>query len=145
MLLGYSIAQLIFGLRYNKKDNICLIEPKIPLYLLIGGAIGIPSSVIHLSTAFYALAKKNKFCARFSTVSWWIGSIAMTVVYCIGSYWIFHNFTTVQYSNPQLSTYCDATLYKTAYTFTFIFDGFIVLAGFIRVVKECAGVEDFTW
>ncbi|CAF1141195.1 unnamed protein product [Rotaria sp. Silwood1] len=140
LLLSCSIAQIHYGVRYyNRNDVLCTIQPKIPLYLVVAGAMGISFIAVDWVTGCFAI--KIGKCKYVNVILSLLFALLMIAWYGMGCYWIFHKFKSVQHTDPQLPTYCDATLYKSAYITSFVFAGIIVLGGVIRCV-EIFGDDD---
>ncbi len=136
LLLPFSIAivSFIFGIRYLHD---CPIQPRIPIYLLVQGTIGLLIFVIHLLAIVYILCLtkfKYYFIATIATVTAFLG-LFLFAWFIAGNIWTFSVVKRVQFINQTKSySYCNGHLYHAAF--------WLLIVQYIMGVFFCCS---FTW
>ncbi|CAF1230507.1 unnamed protein product [Adineta ricciae] len=132
--LSIAIASFVVGILYI---NNCPIQPYIPIYLLVQGAVGLYILIIHLTAIVYILYI-NRYKYQF------IGTIAFLTAFLFlfqfawfiaGNIWVFGAVQRVQFTNPANTTsYCNGTVYRSAF--------WLIIAAYAMSVFFCCS---FTW
>jgi hypothetical protein len=117
LLLPFSIAilSLIFGIHYFHN---CPIQPRISLFLVVQGAVGIQLIVIHILTIVYIL-RITKFKYLFiCIVAVLVFSISLFLFawFIAGNVWIFSVTKQVQFTDQtKLNSYCNSTFFHFSF------------------------------
>lgn len=133
------------GAKY--KDQ-CPVEDKIPIYLIVAGAVGVFRNLISLGQrAKQSDQEEGEEKKKRPLES--ILDCFLFVWFICGNVWIYQNYKHVDYEDPSDSHYCHKTLYLFAFwvtTSTYILVG--VMCCCVCCVGICAaafGNEWFKW
>lgn len=121
-LLIYSalpLTQLIIGVTNQDK---CTIEPRIPLWLIVYGSVGLGYAVINAVSKLLDFIKKrkdptakNKSGLLLNCLAQLIGMF-LFVWFIIGNVWVYGIGDQVQYNQlTDPATYCDKLVYLFAF------------------------------
>jgi hypothetical protein len=129
LLITLSIIQLRFSVVY--KDH-CTIDSRIIRHLLVIGIIQILYSFNGIVLVIFCLLYGKYQCfyilILIDFVIQQILVVFLIVWFIIGNYLVFHIKNVVQYTNSySTSTYCDYTLYQTAFWTNIIYYILLVL------------------
>jgi hypothetical protein len=130
-LLGVSIGQIIVAVRYGQ----CPFQPQLPVYLKVGGSLGIVLSVIGVIVV--ASAEDNK--SRRILVFMILLSVFLFATRIPGSIYVFNALRKSQNTDPLLSTYCRQRLWVSALGVliaSYVLTGLTTLISIIRLVKD---------
>jgi hypothetical protein len=138
LLLSISIIQLRFSVVY--KDD-CTIDKRILLYLFAIAIIQIIYSFNGILLIIFSLLyDKYQYMIRFLLICFLIQHILiifLLIWFIIGNYLIFSIRNTVQYTNSyNTHTYCDYTLYQTAFWTIIMYYILIILFSIILVLTH---------
>ena len=122
---------LIIGLMSKEK---CTIQPKIPMYLIVGGAAGISIAVIRFIGNIYVAIRyrKSQEVKDPQLLSGFIKilSILLFIWFIIGNYWVYSIFNKVQYDNIYYPfDYCDKLCYRFAF--------WVITASWVLIALGC--------
>lgn len=143
LLISIAILELRFSVVY--KDD-CTIDDRIILYLFLIGIFQIIySSNGILLIIFSFLYEKYPCLIRFLCIDFLIHQILLVFLiiwFIIGNYLVFHIKNQVQSINSySTSTYCDYTLYQTAFwitiTYYILIVLFIIILILTHLIKQC--------
>ncbi|CAF0831576.1 unnamed protein product [Adineta ricciae] len=123
------IALLIVG-QIHKYD--CPVEPWIPQWMTIFGAVSIGSFSVMLVMGSIA----SKWRSPYATVGVAVNLIFMEIlpVFFFGGIWVFPVKSKVQHDQPNEVNYCEGNLYKFAFGFL------ITIYALIVLVPLCIGI-----
>lgn len=136
-LLAIPISMIVIGAKY--KDD-CPKEDKIPIYLIVAGAVLI---VRNLSSMCSRASERNDDDEteedEKNPVHKCCDSILDLFIFCwfiTGNYWIYHIYEP-SYSSKDGNGYCNETLYLFAFWIT---TSTYILAGFLCCCLCCVGI-----
>lgn len=138
VVMAIPIAMIVIGAKYK---NDCPVEEKIPIYLIVAGAVGIFRQLISLCQR----AKRNeddgneeeKKHSPFESIL----DTFLFVWFICGNVWIYRNYEP-NYDSSSGKAYCNQTLYLFAFwitTSTYILCG--VMCCCVCCVAVCAVVS----
>ncbi len=136
LLLPFSIAvvSFVFGIQYLHD---CPIQPRIPIYLLLQGAVGLLITVIHLLAIVYILyiiKFKYQFISTIAIFTAFLG-LFLFAWFLAGNIWTFSVFKRVQFiDQTNTNSYCNGNLYHAAF--------WLLIVQYIMTVFFCCS---FTW
>jgi hypothetical protein len=117
LILPFSVAilSLIFGIPHLQN---CPIQPRIPVFLVVQGAIGLLIIVIHIVTIVYIMCiTKFKYlfiCIIFALIIFLF--LFLFAWFIAGNVWVFSVTKRVQFSDrTNTNSYCNGTLYQAAF------------------------------
>lgn len=136
ILLAIPISMLAIGVRYRRRHH-CSIEPRISLFLIVFGSVGIAylvfSFILSWIIMFVNYIKSKGTFAFVIILALFVllmqlFLIAWTIVGCV---WTFRIYNKVQYTNQQCwNTYCNGILYFFTYVYLIV----IIILWFIQLV-----------
>lgn len=135
LLIIMSIIQLRCSLVY---ENDCTVEDRLILYLFIISIIQIIYSSNGIFLIILSLLYEQYQCLKyFLFIHFLIHQIILIFLliwFIIGNYLVFHIKDKVQYANSyNAQTYCNYTLYQTAFWTTIIYYILIILFSIVLV------------
>jgi len=138
LLIILSIIQLRFSIVYK---NDCTIDDRIILYLFVFGIIQIIYSFNGILLIIFSFLYDKYRYITFSLLICFIIQqmvfIFLIIWFIIGNYLVFRVKNIVQHTNSyDTHTYCDDTLYRTAFWTIIIYYIFIILFSIIFVFKN---------
>jgi hypothetical protein len=131
LLLPFSISivSLIFGIPHLHN---CPIQPHIPVYLIVQGAVGLLIFLIHLLAIVYILRitkLKYLFIGTIAILTAFIG-LFLFAWFIAGNVWIFSVVNRVQFTDQtKTNSYCNFTLYHAAF--------WLLIAQYVMTVFFC--------
>lgn len=142
MIITLAIVQLRFSIVYN---NLCTIDTRIILYLLIIGIIQIIYSfngiLLIIFSVFYNKYSCLMYCLLISLLIHLILFIFLIIWFIIGNYLVFKIKNIVQYTNSyNYRTYCHYSLYQTAFWTLIIY---YILTVLFSIVFVCINIKFF--
>jgi hypothetical protein len=95
----------------------CPIEPRVPIYLVVSGAINLASVLFTIVASFLHIKEKDDniigfFYVTFSAVIIMIFQLFNFIWLILGTVWLFSVFNEVQYANMNEQTYCQRNIYQ---------------------------------
>lgn len=139
LVMAIPIAMIVIGAKY--KDQ-CPVEDKIPIYLIVGGAVGVFRNLISLcQRSMKSNANEDDDDEKKKRPFESILDCFLFVWFICGNVWIYRNYHP-DYDNPSRTDYCDKTLYQFAFWITtsaYIFTG--VLCCCVCCVGICAAAS----
>jgi hypothetical protein len=135
-ILAIPVLKLIIGHYYRDQ---CPIQPKIPLFLFIGGIVGIICILFPMIINVLALIQRMKAKKRgeggkstltriLSIVTVLLSAFLFIWLIC-GAIWTFGIYNKVSYDETNQWNYCHKTLYR----FTII----LLMLAFLQVLGQC--------
>lgn len=112
---SFSIVSLIFGIIHVHN---CPIQSRIPVYLIVQGAVGLLIFIIHLFAFVYILwiTKYKYFFIGFVAFLTAFLGLFLFIWFIVGNVWVFKVVNRVQFTDPMMTTsYCSRTLYHAAF------------------------------
>lgn len=129
-----AIVSFVIGILYLHN---CPIEPYIPIYLIVQGAVGLLILVIHV-LAFVHILYITKFKYQcIGTVAIFMAFIMIFLFawFIAGNFWIFSVVNRVQLTDQtKTNSYCNKNLYQAAF--------WLLIAQYVMSVYFCCS---FTW
>jgi hypothetical protein len=134
LLFSIAIVSFIFGILYLHN---CPIQPLIPVYLIVQGAVGLLILVIHLVAIVYILyitRFKYHFIGTVAILTAFLG-LFLFAWFIAGNVWIFRVVNRVQFTDQtKTNSYCNGTLYHAAF--------WLLIVEYIMSVFFCCSI---TW
>ncbi|UJR18074.1 hypothetical protein I4U23_004974 [Adineta vaga] len=120
LLSALPLASMIVGITRIKQ---CPIQPKIPMYMIVFGAVGFALCVVIISVILSRVfcCYKSRDTARCEGTTLWTCSGAIPLLllffawFIVGCVWVFNVRGQVQFDNPDQPDYCHKSLYNFAY------------------------------
>ncbi|CAF1250485.1 unnamed protein product [Adineta steineri] len=156
-MLIIPVLQLLIGWQYA---DACPIDPKIPKYLFVAGAVGIASAIISQIRTYLAAKSllptvnragpkpiiiaataTNSPLNSVITIISTILLLFMIVWFVFGCIWIFGVWNDVQYRPQNHPNFCQALVYRFAYILLIIPIVLIILACCCPLCIACVFVS----
>ncbi|KAJ7363288.1 hypothetical protein OS493_011571 [Desmophyllum pertusum] len=122
LFMALPIAMIVIGAQYK---NQCPVEDKIPIYLIVAGAVGVFRNLIALCQRAKEGINQEEEEEKKKTHLESILDCFLFIWFICGNVWIYQNYQPI-YDDPSSSDYCHKTLYLFAFwvtTCTYIFVG----------------------
>ena len=129
-----------------KYKNQCPVEDKIPIYLIVAGAIGVFRNLISLGQRAKQSDNQDEEEEKKKRPVESILDCFLFVWFICGNVWIYQNYVDVNYVDVSDPKYCHKTLYLFAFwitTSTYILVG--VLCCCVCCVGICAAAFGNDW
>jgi hypothetical protein len=112
--LIFTLITLVIGC---SNVSACPIEPRVPIYLVVSGAINLASVLFTIVASFLHIKEKDDniigfFYVTFSAVIIMIFQLFNFIWLILGTVWLFSVFNEVQYANMNEQTYCQRNIYQ---------------------------------
>jgi len=112
--LIFTLITLVIGC---SNVSACPIEPRVPIYLVVSGAINLTSVLFTIVASFLHIKEKDDniigfFYVTFSAVIIMIFQLFNFIWLILGTVWLFSVFNEVQYGNMNEKTYCQGNVYQ---------------------------------
>lgn len=126
-----SLALLIMGSIY--KDD-CKIQPNIPIYLIVAGALGTVQHFIAIWTKYLPKESQGRLkdyrscCVAIDSLM----HLFLTIWFVLGCIWVYGVYNDVEYRDTTRDEYCHQTLYL--FVFWILNFSFMILA-FLGVIS----------
>ena len=133
----YPLHFINLGAKYK---NDCPIEKKIPIYLIVAGAVGVFRNLISLCQRAKKSENEGEEEKKQNPVTSILDCFLFAWFIC-GNVWIYSHYKDVDHNVMSSSNYCDETLYLFAFwitTATYILIG--VMCCCVCCVGVCAAV-----
>ena len=129
-----------------KYKNDCPIEEKIPIYLIVAGAVGVFRNLISLCQRAKKSDRDGEEEEKKRNPVESILDCFLFAWFICGNVWIYHNYKEVTYNDSSSPSYCNETLYLFAFwitTATYILIG--VMCCCVCCVGVCAAIFGNEW
>lgn len=137
VILYLALPGVVIFMGY-KYANQCPINPRIPQFLIVLGAMNIVSNIVTLLKKGSEKEGSDKYKMCCSCLLLPIQIILFTWI-IFGSVWTFSVKSTVQYDDPtNLTTYCHKTLYL--FTFIILIFNYVFLALLCCLAFSCCSL-----
>lgn len=138
LVMAIPIAMIVIGAKYK---NQCPVEDKIPIYLIVGGAVGVFRNLISLCQRSMKSNDNEDDDEKKKRPFESILDCFLFVWFICGNVWIYRIYQPHYTTDPSDSEYCHKTLYLFAFWITtsaYIFAG--VLCCCVCCVGICAAM-----
>ncbi|GFY40569.1 uncharacterized protein TNIN_428071 [Trichonephila inaurata madagascariensis] len=139
-----SVALLIMGSIY-KED--CKIQPNIPLYLIVAGALGTLQHFIALWTKYLPKESQGRLknyrsgCLVVDSLL----NLFLTIWFVLGCIWVYGVYSEVEYRDTTRGEYCHQTVYLFAFwilNFSFMILAFLCVCSLGIILCIVASPKD---
>lgn len=132
LVMAIPIAMIVIGAKYK---NQCPVEDKIPIYLIVAGAVGVFRNIISLGQRAKQSDNQDEEEQKRKRPVESILDCFLFVWFICGNVWIYQNY---HHSNDiGDSTYCNNTLYQFAFWIT---TSTYILVGVLCCCVCCVGI-----
>jgi len=132
LVMAIPIAMIVIGAKYK---NDCPVQDKIPIYLIVAGAVGVFRNLISLCQRARKSDNDDEEEKKRNPVESLLDCFLFAWFIC-GNVWIYHNYQPV-YDNTASPEYCHKTLYLFAFWIT---TATYILIGTMCFCVCCVGI-----
>lgn len=133
LVMAIPIAMIVIGAKY--KDQ-CRVEDKIPIYLIVGGAVGVFRNLISLCQRATKSNNDEDEDEKKKRPFEGILDCFLFIWFICGNVWIYKNYKP-NFTDSDSDEYCNQTLYLFAFWLT---TSTYILAGVMCCCVCCVGV-----
>ncbi|GFR13294.1 uncharacterized protein TNCT_443041 [Trichonephila clavata] len=136
-----SLALLIMGSLYK---NDCKIQPNLPMYLIVAGALGTLQHFIAIWTKYLPRESQGP-CKNCCRVIDSLLHLFLTIWFVLGCIWVYGVYSEVEYRDTTRDEYCHQTVYLFAFwilNFSFMILAFLCVTSLGIILCIVASPKD---
>ncbi len=135
----YPFSLAIVGIN----DNICPIDYRIPIWVIVYGIIGIVLTLVYVIRSVYCVFKsehvRSQTFMRLINTFIFLLILFLFVWFFVGTAWVFNVYSRVNYVNNYSNNYCQPDMFKFAFGTLIVqwfFFGFCILFFTCKLIKN---------